>query len=94
MANVCPLVSMQGMVWYSVRYEGVPAFDDLICSTTSGVFAPWTFSATPSPPTARNRNFLIISARVAAVAVAVADEVAVAVADMASLRYGTRTGML
>lgn len=51
-ANVCPLVSMQEMVWYSVWYWG-ELWDLEECERRSAL----TLSARPPSPAARKRSF-------------------------------------
>ena len=88
MANVCPLVSIHGTVWYSVRKCGCEA-KDLTCAAMLGSVA--TFSASPSSPAARKRNFFTRSVTPAEVADATAEESVEAVLERL---VGTCTGMV
>ena len=83
---------MHGTVWYSVLYRWDSPDEGLEMRIWCARGAPLTFSARPSSPAARKRNFLTRFPRPANVADAAMEETAVEAADATLAAEGARLG--
>ena len=94
MAKVCPLVSIHGTVWYSVRYW-IPLLPvDVEVEILAVGAGALTFSASPSSPAARYRYFMTSFPRPAEVAADAIEELAaVAAVLIVPSTSATWTGM-